>query len=213
MDTGKHVLPSLINPPLWVIVKNMKRNLIPLGTMVFLILLGGCPVQQRPDIPAVESRIREICEIPGYEHVYRDIIYIDEKTSFLAIPVVDKRLLFAVDVRVKAGIDLHEGFSVEKISRKAVRVTLPPAEVLLADADEESIHQYFLKEFGGQVSRLEYYDEIERKKKELITDAIQRGILIRAEANVRKVIENFILLSGYDTVIFQRTAQEGPVNG
>ncbi len=191
----------------------MKRNLIPLGIVVFLVLLTGCPLQQRPDIPELESRIREICEIPGYEHVYRDIIYIDEKTSFLAIPVVDKRLLFAVDVRIQAGIDLNEGFNVEKISRKAVRVTLPPPGVLLADADEESIHQYFLKEFGGQVSRLEYYDEIERKKKELITDAIQRGILVRAEANVRKVIENFLLLSGYDTVIFQRTAQEEPLDG
>jgi len=182
----------------------MRKILTVLMPALVFTLLAGCPFQTRPDIPEVESRIREICEIPGYEHIYRDIIYIDEKTSFLAIPVVDKRLLFSVDVRVQAGIDLNEGFTVEKVSRGTIRVLLPPAQILLADADEQSIRQYFLKEFGGQVSRLEYYDEIQRKKNELIEDALKRGILNRAEANVKKVIENFLQLSGYDTVIFEQ---------
>ncbi|MBN2050658.1 MAG: DUF4230 domain-containing protein [Spirochaetales bacterium] len=151
----------------------------------------------------LKSHIQDICEIPGYEHVYRDIIYIDRKTSFLAIPVVDTRVLFAVDIRIQAGIDLSAGFEVEQLSRNAVKVSLPPAGILLADADEDSIEQYFIKEYGDQVSRLDYYDEIERKKGELIDDAIRRGILDKAEENVRKIIENFLQLSGYTTVVFE----------
>ena len=178
-----------------------------------MLVFAGCTYRSRPSVPDMESRIREICEIPGYEYVYRDIIYIDEKASFLAIPTVDKRVLFAVDVRIQAGIDLNDGFTVDPVSRKAVRVGLPPARVLMADADEGSISQYFLKEYGGRVSRLEYYDEIERKKGELIDDAVSRGMLAKAEVNVRKVIENFLVLSGYETVEFKRLKPEGNADG
>lgn len=187
--------------------------MVPCMIAAFLLAASGCPLQTRPDIPHMETRIREICEIPGYEHIYRDIIYLDEQTSFLAIPVVDKRVLFSVDVRIQAGVDLNRGFSVEPVSRKAVRVYLPEAEILLADADEGSIHQYFLKEFGGRISRLEYYDEIERKKDELIQDSLQRGILVRAEANVKKIIENFLQISGYETVLFNDFHTRGQSDG
>src|SRR6056297_3182549 len=122
----------------------MRKFITPCMIVALLLAASGCPFQKRPDIPQIETRIREICELPGYEHIYREIIYLDEQTSFLAIPVVDKRVLFSVDVRIQAGIDLNKGFSVEPVSRKVVRVYLPGAEILLADADEGSIHQYFL---------------------------------------------------------------------
>lgn len=181
----------------------MRKYFLLSALIFFCFTAPSCEFRKPPPVGELKSHIQDICEIPGYEHVYRDIIYIDRKTSFLAIPVVDTRVLFAVDIRIQAGIDLSAGFEVEQLSRNAVKVSLPPAGILLADADEDSIEQYFIKEYGDQVSRLDYYDEIERKKGELIDDAIRRGILDKAEENVRKIIENFLQLSGYTTVVFE----------
>jgi hypothetical protein len=43
-------------------------------------------------------------------------------------------------------------------------------------------------EFGGEINRLDYYDEIAESKKRLVSDALRRGILDQAGRNAESLI-------------------------
>ena len=81
----------------------------------------------------------------------------------------------------------------------------------MIDADEPSIQLYFVRENRrNPISRLEYYDEIDRSKEQIHQDALDRGILYRAEENARRLLENFLQLTGFHTVNFSRTVRTAP---
>ena len=84
--------------------------------------------------------MRDLLAIHTMEHVYRDVVYFGEEESFLFIPTVDRRVLFSVNIRVQAGIDLTDGIEVfrSEDNDSEVFVRLPPAEILLVDADEST---------------------------------------------------------------------------
>ena len=188
-------------------------NRIPLFALIVLSsfsLIASCAQTRIPDTEEVSRRVRSILELPTFEHVYRDVIFLDRERSFLIFKTMDTEVLFAIDVRIQAGIDLRNGLSIERVRGGGLIVALPAPEILLADADESSIKQYFLKEVGGSISRLDYYDEINRKKTELIDDAIDRGILVRAEENARRLITSFLSSVGYTDVTFRNSRVPSP---
>lgn len=167
---------------------------------LLLSILSGCaprPVPPSPDV--IESRIRSILELPVCEQVYRDIIYVGEEARFLGIRHIDTRLLFSIEIRVQAGIDLMKGVEVRPSAAGGAVVVLPEPELLLVDADESSIKEYFLKEFGKTIGRLEYYDEIERGKERVQAEAIDRGILVLAEQRTEAAL----------TALFDRSVPGG----
>jgi hypothetical protein len=173
-----------------------------------LILSGAAFVNRRalsglftkgpapPPVEEIERRVRTILELPTYEHVYHNVIYLGEEARFLGIKHLDKRLLFSVNVAVRAGIDLRKGVHIEGTSTGTFRIGLPPPEILLVDADESSIREYFAKEFGGKISRLEYYDEIDKSKARTVEDAIERGILDAAGRQAKAIVEGLLLSLG-----------------
>ena len=170
-------------------------------------IISTCTIEKRPGIEELESQIQTILDLPTYEHIYRDIIYVDRERSFLIFKTMQARVLFSIDVRVQAGIDLSEGFKVipDPAFRRegGITVVLPAATILLVDADEGSIQQYFIKEVGGELARLDYYDEINRKKEDIISDAIERGILLNANQNAEKLIAGFLAQAGFKNVRFE----------
>ncbi len=178
--------------------------------LLLLQLFVACEVDRLPGPDDVSVHIKSILELPTFEHVYRDVVYVDKERVFLIFKIMQTELLFAVDVRIQAGLDLRDGFLVTRDGKDALTVYLPPAKILLADADEETIEQYFLKEVGGNISRLDYYDEINRKKIELIDDALERGILERAHENARHLISNFLKMAGYENVRFANAGDIQP---
>ncbi len=180
----------------------MKALLKMLVLLVSLQLAAGCAAQREREIEQISRQIRSILELPTFEHIYRDVVYLDRERSFLIFKTMDAKVLFAINVRIQAGIDLRDGLSVYRAGRRGLTVALPPAKILLADADETSIEQYFLREIGGSLSRLDYYDEINLKKDELIADAIRRGILEKADENARLLIGGFFKNIRGETVTF-----------
>ncbi|MDC7226439.1 MAG: DUF4230 domain-containing protein [Spirochaetales bacterium] len=193
----------------------MKKRLIP-GFLLsfFLILLFSCG-QKPAEYPAdeLEISVREILELPVYEQVYRDIVYIGEEEKVLFFTTTDKEVLFSVDIRIQAGIKHAEQISISlnaasESGQRTVMVNLPKSEIIFIDADESSIEQYFIKEKGEDISRLEYYDEINRKKEELVQTAIESGLLEYADLNAEKLIGSFLKLAGFETVQFRRFESE-----
>lgn len=171
--------------------------------LILFLLLGGCEYEEAR-IPLsdrqIERHIQAVLELPCYEYVYRDVVYIADQASFLGIRHRDTQLLFAVDVRLQAGIDLQKGLSLTKLGGSRVKIQLPQPEVLMVDADEASIHQYFKKEFGGEISRLDYYDEISLSKERITQDAINRGILDQARTNAASLVRNVLGAGGIQEV-------------
>ncbi len=161
-------------------------------SILFLLpfLLPGCrmaPSQKlSPDI--VESRIRTVFELPLYEQRYHDIVYVGEEARFFGIKHIDTKLLFSIDIRIQAGIDLLKEISVLPAQDGSLVVLLPEPEILLVDADESTIREYFLKEHGKAISRLDYYDEIEKGKDRVRQEAIERGIIEKSKELARDAV-------------------------
>lgn len=173
------------------------------SALLISISFGGCSFQADTSrgLPTdVERQIRTVLELPSYEYLYRDIIYIADQAEFLGFRHKDTQLLFAVDVRLQAGVDLKKGVRVTPISAGGLSISLPAAEILLIDADEKSITQYFKKEFGGQIERLAYYDEISLSKERIRRDAIDRGVLTQAQSNAASVIRSLLQTQGFSPV-------------
>jgi hypothetical protein len=176
------------------------------------LILLGCSPQPDADLPDLERRVADVLRLHSYEHVYRDIVYFGEERSFLFFKTMDRRLLFSVDIVVRAGIDLDGGINImlDENDPGRIVVDMPPAQILRIDADEASINQFFSRERGGEVGWLEYGAEIDAVKDRVRADAIDRGILEKAEQNARGMVKNFFALSGFDEVVFRPSRQRGP---
>ncbi len=178
----------------------MKKFLLPL---FFLLFTLSCRERIRPvSVTVIENQIRSLLEIPTVEYVYREILYFDEEARFLGIKHLDKRLLFSVDMVTRAGFDLSKGLEVHRIFN-TLKVTLPRPEILEVDADEGSIHQFFVKEWGGKISRLDYYDELNLRKEGIRDDAVRRGILNKAKENLEGMVSRLVAGFGVESVNFE----------
>ena len=161
-----------------------------LTPFIFLLLFisGSCTQGTRSlSKSVIENQIRTILEVPVTEYVYREVLYIGKEARFLGIKHMDKRLLFSVNIVLEAGFDLTKGLEIRK-TQQGIHIILPEPEILETDVDENSIHQYFVKEWGGKITRLDYYDELNKKKAAIKVEAVHRGILVKARENGEKMI-------------------------
>ena len=174
--------------------------------LLLLAALSAC-TQPRPavDVDSLSSQVRALLELPTVEHLYREVVYIDENRSFLVFRTGTKRLLFSLELRVQAGIDLQNGFTVVPVDENTVAVVIPEPTILEVDALEETIRQYIVEERGENITWLEYADEIETAKGRVRADAIRRGILQEADARARRLLRNLFREAGFEEVTFVRT--------
>lgn len=178
------------------------------------MLVAGCR-RQTIDTSQIATQLRNLLQLSTAEYIYRQIGYLGEEKSFLFFKTMDKRLLYSVNIHVLAGVDLRDelGISVEPKDPRRVTVTLPSARVLQVDADESTLHQYFARSFGGTVSWLEYGDQIAALESATKKDAIERGILDRADANARRIVGAFLTSAGFSSVDFVSVASNGATGG
>lgn len=167
--------------------------------LLALVLVVGCSPMDEAHLSRIERRIRRLLEIHTFEHIYREVVYFGEERSLLFFRTMDRRVLFSINIRVRAGVDLRDGFELRRdpLQPGRVFVRLPRARVLLVDADERSIEQYFVREQGGEIRWLELADHLETVKESVSRDAIDRGILLRADQNAERVIRNMLEVSGF----------------
>ncbi len=189
--------------------KNGIKLLFPLLAAVISLLAAGCSEEQPPSVEKLEASVRSISSVPACEQLYRDIVYIGEEQKLLFFKTVDKQLLFSIDIIVQAGIENTDLIEIQYTGNSdsgipSVVISLPDPVILDVDADESSIEQFFIKEYGKAVTRLEYYDEINRKKEEIKADAVKNGILERADANIRNLISNMMNLAGVEVKEYRR---------
>jgi len=188
-----------------------------LGTAAALALISvvSCAPITRFDSVEVELQLSTLLELHTHEHIYRDVVYFGEEKSFLFLRTVDRRILFSIDIRVSAGLDLASGLRVtpDETDRSRVYVQLPAARILNVDADETSIKQYFIREQGGSIGLFELTDQLEEVKQRVANDAIERGILDTAQQNAERIVRSFFELAGVTEVLFAPPSEEGSIRG
>jgi hypothetical protein len=170
-------------------------------------VLAGCDTHDAdPRGLPLERRISSLLELNTVEYVYRDIVYFGEQESFLGIfRTRDQQLLFAVRLRVQAGVDLSKGVEVltDPDNPNMALVRIPSPEVLLVDAKEGSIEQFFVRERGGSIEWDQVSAEMESVKERVKADAVEKGILNQAEENAVELIEEVLGVAGFEEVTVQ----------
>lgn len=173
-------------------------------TVIVILLLSAfiaCVPKQKNTV-ALEQGISDLIELRTYEQVYHAVGYINREQTILFFKTIDRELLYSIDIRVHAGIDVHKGVHIVSAGGYSGRVvvSLPPPEILLVDADESTIHQYFSR--GHGISLLEYGDQVAALKGKIEQEAIARGILRRAEENARLIVRSFLQQAGVHEIVF-----------
>ncbi len=183
------------------------RRVLSILVTVSLLVLAGCDTDDAdPRGLPLERRISSLLELHTVEYVYRDIVYFGEQESFLGIfRTRDQQLLFAVRLRVQAGVDLSKGVEVlrDPDNPRMALVRIPSPEVLLVDAEEGSIEQFFVRERGGSIEWDQVSAEMESVKERVKADAVEKGILNRAEENAVELIEEVLGVAGFEEVTVQ----------
>ena len=183
----------------------MGRPALLLLTAIALLLLA-CGNEPAVSPAPVEQRITNLLELHTVEYRYRDVIYYGERETLLGLlTTLDRQILFAVEIVVQAGVDLTEGVEVlrDESNPGFALVRIPQPEVLLVDVDEESIEQFFVRERGGRIEWNVVAAEMEQVKARVEADAVDKGILRRAEENAGLLVEELMTVAGFEEVTVQ----------
>lgn len=156
-------------------------------------LTGRSAATPEVSVAEIVSRVEALAQLKTAEYRYRDVIYVGRQTRFFGITTGQSELLFAVELTVQAGIDLRrESVAVERAADGTLFVTLPSAQVLAVDTDERTIEQYFVRERLARVDWLTVSDNVQAVKRAITDDAVERGILDRAERNAGVIVAGLL---------------------
>ncbi len=152
--------------------------------------------------PVTITAIRDLAQLTTVESVQYTVVEKGTDAGWLAWARGDSLRMFAV-ARIGAGVDLSE-LTVRDVSvdeQGVVDIEIPAAEIQFVDPDEEAT-QVLERDVGiftsgdpgleSDVRRIA--DEV------LVQNAIDAGILVRAESNARSVLTDFLLSVGYTDV-------------
>ncbi|HEU4894659.1 MAG TPA: DUF4230 domain-containing protein, partial [Acidimicrobiia bacterium] len=153
-----------------------------------------------------------LAQLTTVESVQYTIVEKGTDEGWLAWARGDSLRMFAV-ARIGAGVDLGE-LTVRDVvvdEQGVVELTVPSATIQYVDPDEEST-QVLERDVGIFTSGdpgLE--SDVRRIADEVLVDnAIEEGILERAESNARSVLTDFLLSTGYtDVVVTFEEPEEG----
>lgn len=152
------------------------------ATAVFFLLMLSCSRETYPS--SIQTQLEALFEMPTVEMVFRDVVYHRSNQTALGVMSYDFReTLFRVLVRIQAGFDLSSPtFSIAREGDRII-IHLPEPKILMADADDESLHEYFSRDNNIGLRFLQ-----ERKKERIEaakTQALKNGILGEAARQAR----------------------------
>lgn len=185
------------------------QTLLALIVAAAISAVTSCTQRIDFDTARIEQELNDLLELHTYEHIYRDVVYFGEETRFLGIRTGENRVLFSIDIEVRAGVDLGSGFSVrqDRAVPERLYVQLPEAQILSVDADESSIHEYFIYDRRSEIGLLDLTSQLGEVKSRIEADAIERGILDKAQANANRIVEEFLTVAGFTEIEFAPPAR------
>ena len=177
-------------------IKDMKKNVIILALTALLFSLTACKQEERD----VKYKIRK-AELGTVEYTVRQIIRnSDETWKFFG----DRKVLFSVKAKVKAGIDLDKMTDEDvKVKGNSIKLTLPKPEIVALNIKPNDIKLEYSKvsTLRSEYSQKEY-DEILRAGEESIRtdESLRNSIIADAEANASEFFEILLRGSGFTDI-------------
>lgn len=175
--------------------------------LVALLALCSCSAERAADRSLGDSQlaVQALLSQPTFAQVYHRVFSVQGMSTTVSGERVQRTALFAADYRIEAGVE-SAGVHLVARGRESVVVYLPRARVLSVTVVPRPIHQYFVAFRGtwlvGQLIESGDSREIVSAIPEIEKSAAMAPILRQAQGNAERVIEGFLLNSGYANVVF-----------
>ncbi len=148
----------------------------------------------------IRDGLTDIGELATEEYFFTRVETYDSSKNIkgFKVPFTTSRFVYSYDGTVKAGIDFT-GIEVEKDDlKKTITVILPASHILDCSIDPDSFEVYDEKRsVFNPVSISDYNDSLEEMIEAAKEDAMEKGVLERADSNAELLIKNLIM-STYD---------------
>ena len=141
-------------------------------------------------------RLRDIGELATQEAVLTRLQTVSDSRQILGVtmPFTQKRYIYSYDVIIRAGVD----FSRVEVTPEAgkVRIAMPPARILDARVDTDSLQVYEEKQNAFNALHIENFnDSIGVMLQEGRKYAVERGVLDHARGNAELLIRGLLSAS------------------
>ncbi|MGE4215397.1 MAG: DUF4230 domain-containing protein [Anaerotignaceae bacterium] len=155
----------------------------------------------KPKITGVtlKQQVMDIKELTTVEYNYTTMGQFENSTDFygMKVPFTTKKFIVSYDGVIKAGVDLA-GIEID-VSETIITATLPKAEILSHEVDENSFQIYDEKSGLFNKITLEDYNSFQREQKKTMEDkAISSGILEKSYDNAQNIVRNIIQMATDD---------------
>lgn len=153
------------------------------------------PVAPQILLDSISKEVREIGELATVEYLFTNAAkYSDSKQiKEWNIPLTEKSFTIKWDGVIKAGIQVDQIKIDLDESEKKIIVTIPAAEILSYDIDEDSVE--VLDETDNKFNPITVSDKVKfdaETEKEMKERAIENGILEKAQKSAEKIINGII---------------------
>jgi hypothetical protein len=128
------------------------------------------------------------------EYYFTQVENYEKTKTILNFFTSSSNFIYSYDGVVTAGIDCGE-IAVEKNdTNKVITITVPPAEIRYIDIDYDSFQMYSEKEgLWNSMSMEDYNDSLVEFEDLAKENAINKGVLEKADENAKTIIENFVM--------------------
>lgn len=158
----------------------------------------------------LENRLTEISEFASLTYTYTNMGEFENSKDFygIKVPFTTKSFIITYDGTIKAGVDLAK--AEVDVSGKKITVTLPAAEILSHEIDEDSLEIFDENTSIFNPLKVSDYNTFNKEQKaEMEKKATDKGLLTEAGKKAADAIDDFISqLGGDEYTITVNTASD-----
>ncbi|MEE0514590.1 MAG: DUF4230 domain-containing protein [Emergencia sp.] len=147
----------------------------------------------------LENRLTEISEFASLTYSYTNMAEFENSKDFygIKVPFTTKSFIITYDGTIKAGVDLDK--AEVDVSGKKITVTLPAAEILSHEIDEDSLEIFDENTSIFNPLKVSDYNTFNKEQKaEMEKKATDKGLLTEAGKKAADAIDDFISQLGSD---------------
>lgn len=146
------------------------------------------------DAVVLENKLTEISELASITYSYTNMAEFENSKDFYGIklPFTTKGFIITYDGEIKAGIDLSK--AEVSVSGQKVSITLPDAEILSHQIDEDSLEIFDETTSIFNPLKVTDYNSFNKdQKSEMEKKATEKGLLTEAKKKAADTVKGFIL--------------------